>query len=668
MILNFAQGAGAYVAYGLSTDTKPASRTTGSLFIETDTDNTYISDGVDWLLPVNKKTIKALGDFPAPSAGVITLEDNTAYQISGSVDVSTNRFVVGVKNTIFGTDRSNDILMSSTTGSMFTMDNTTPKGNLIFDNLTLQATAGALLNVSGGTTDQVTFITTTISNTVSGGTISGVGFSIRTSSISSAFSSTGFEFTGTNLSFVLRDSTVANNAGIAFDLSGATFTSSVLISRAFVVANASQTFLDATSTTVTIAGQVALSVFSGAGTYFTGVTGETASWLFSNNQGVTNTLIPNSALANTAVASLSGANTGDNATNSQYSGLAADIALKAPLASPTFTGTVTLPNDTIALAKIQNIGTGKVLGRSTAASGDIEELTLGANMTLIAGVLNSIGVGGGGVWSSITGTLSNQTDLQSVLDMKQNSVLGVSSTEIGYLDGVTSSVVSINNTQVLSNKTLVTPSVASFAQAQHTHQNGAGGGQLAGSSIFTMVGGQIQTSVLGTGTASSTTFLRGDSTWATPSGGSDPFVAKLILGSSVRTGSTTPVDLTGMSFAYDTNSKYAIDIYARVNPIAATTGCGFGIRATTVVPQIAITTLHQLANTGTLSGGNARASDSIIGVSSGFPTAAVYNPVYGGGMLMTGSVAGTAQFIFRSEVAGGSVVCGEGTMIRAHKF
>ena len=83
--------------------------------------------------------------------------------------------------------------------------------------------------------------------------------------------------------------------------------------------------------------------------------------------------------------------------------------------------------------------------------------------------------GGTPTWGSVTGTLSNQTDLQSVLDTKQNSVLGVSDTEIGYLDGITSSVVSISNTQTLSNKTLVTPSIASFAQAQHNHQDGVGG-------------------------------------------------------------------------------------------------------------------------------------------------------------------------------------------------
>jgi len=78
------------------------------------------------------------------------------------------------------------------------------------------------------------------------------------------------------------------------------------------------------------------------------------------------------------------------------------------------------------------------------------------------------GGGGGGTWGSITGTLSDQTDLQSALDAKQATITGaattidtedltvsralvsdgsgkvavsdVTATELGYLDGVTSAV------------------------------------------------------------------------------------------------------------------------------------------------------------------------------------------------------------------------------------
>lgn len=44
----------------------------------------------------------------------------------------------------------------------------------------------------------------------------------------------------------------------------------------------------------------------------------------------------------------------------------------------------------VTFAKMQNIATSRVLGRSTASSGAIEELSLGSNLTLVAGVLNAV--------------------------------------------------------------------------------------------------------------------------------------------------------------------------------------------------------------------------------------------------------------------------------------
>ena len=84
--------------------------------------------------------------------------------------------------------------------------------------------------------------------------------------------------------------------------------------------------------------------------------------------------------------------------------------------------------------------------------------------------------GGGAAWGSITGTLSDQTDLQSALDGKQATITGaattidtedltasralvsdgsgkvavsdVTSTELGYLDGVTSAVQTQINSKI----------------------------------------------------------------------------------------------------------------------------------------------------------------------------------------------------------------------------
>ena len=69
------------------------------------------------------------------------------------------------------------------------------------------------------------------------------------------------------------------------------------------------------------------------------------------------------------------------------------LNLKANLASPTFTGTVTVPNSSFALAKLANVATARILGRNTAASGVIEELTAATAKTVLALVKADVGLG-----------------------------------------------------------------------------------------------------------------------------------------------------------------------------------------------------------------------------------------------------------------------------------
>jgi hypothetical protein len=69
-----------------------------------------------------------------------------------------------------------------------------------------------------------------------------------------------------------------------------------------------------------------------------------------------------------------------------------------------------------------------------------------------------------------------------------------------------------------ASSTLTAPTIASFANATHSHQNAAGGGTLDAAAI---AAGTVATARLGSGTANSSTFLRGDQTWATPAGSGD---------------------------------------------------------------------------------------------------------------------------------------------------
>jgi hypothetical protein len=161
--------------------------------------------------------------------------------------------------------------------------------------------------------------------------------------------------------------------------------------------------------------------------------------------------------------------------------------------------------------------------------------------------------------------------------------------------------------------------------------------------------------------------LTGPITTHSHSGGADPFLAKLILLVDKPTGANvTPVTL-GLSFNYEANSRYIIDIYALVAPTAATTGCGFMIDVSSVVSYVGTFVSHQLAASGTLSGAASIGDLAVTssGVSSGM-VGTGSNFVYGGGLLITGANAGTATFYFRSETTA-VTTCKAGTVIRIMK-
>lgn len=141
--------------------------------------------------------------------------------------------------------------------------------------------------------------------------------------------------------------------------------------------------------------------------------------------------------------------------------------------------------------------------------------------------------------------------------------------------------------------------------------------------------------------------LTGEISSHTHAGSTPPTVATL-AGDQATGANVTPVTLTGLVFNYVANSKYRIWFMGRVQPGAATTGCGFQFDLSSAVTAIDVLFYHQLAVTGTLSGGHSIADDASVGVSSGMPATSTY-PVNGTGLLVTGANAGTAQLRLRSE-------------------
>ena len=151
----------------------------------------------------------------------------------------------------------------------------------------------------------------------------------------------------------------------------------------------------------------------------------------------------------------------------------------------------------------------------------------------------------------------------------------------------------------------------------------------------------------GGGSPPDTTFLA-TRTWVQSLPNTYTLVAK--LANDAATGAnTTPISLTGLVFTYEANSTYRINFYGRISSAANTTGCGFQFDLSSAVTTVTLEFFHQLANTGTLTGGSSIADDASAGVSSGVPANGGIYPVMGHGILITGANTGTAQLRYRSE-------------------
>lgn len=97
-----------------------------------------------------------------------------------------------------------------------------------------------------------------------------------------------------------------------------------------------------------------------------------------------------------------------------------DVSGAAPLASPSFTGTVTSPNLVSSSANAASTGTIRLANGDSVSFrnyGNTADLPLGVNSSNQL-TFNGSAVGGSATWGSITGTLSSQTDLNTALSGK----------------------------------------------------------------------------------------------------------------------------------------------------------------------------------------------------------------------------------------------------------
>lgn len=95
----------------------------------------------------NTVVVYTLADLPTPVAGIITLLDNTEYFFANSVDIGTNRFIMGDNTTVYGNGSLGNSITYTGTGILFTAIDKTIG---IFD-IKLTAATGTLFAFSDST-------------------------------------------------------------------------------------------------------------------------------------------------------------------------------------------------------------------------------------------------------------------------------------------------------------------------------------------------------------------------------------------------------------------------------------------------------------------------------------------------------------------------------------
>ncbi|MCK6381877.1 MAG: hypothetical protein L6Q54_11620 [Leptospiraceae bacterium] len=230
--------------------------------------------------PANYKLVKTLGDLPVPVGSVITLQDNYTYQISGTINLGTNRIQLGVSNTIFGQDKSDDKLIYTGTGNMFTSGG----NDFSFRNFLIYCPSGTVFNCVGLSTTLTQIQNCIFYQSQNIGTFD----TGKLVAISENYFSNSKELTilGTVEHVIIYDNNIDDvTSGTVLSIPSGTYVS-ILISRNHVHITSSGVMFNISNALTITSGALTHNTLVGNGTYLTGLLKSNVSWLILANKGI----------------------------------------------------------------------------------------------------------------------------------------------------------------------------------------------------------------------------------------------------------------------------------------------------------------------------------------------------------------------------------------------
>lgn len=260
-----------------------------SAFTKTQANFNELFTSVDALKqPTQQVIVNVLADFPAPVAGIISLNQDTQYLIGADINVGTNTINIPDRTSVSGIESIAITLTYTGTGDMFTSTDSTIR----VSRLQIICATGRFINWNDslGKVIRLNDLGITCDRW---GLITGVSSSMRLTNVSpTTTSTTGLIFSGTFLAFLYQASLANVTAGTLLDLGTSVFTS-FHVSNVIATIPAGTTFLSGVTGSGNISvggtGSVLATTITGTGTRLNNISVDDALWQFLLNDDIADT-------------------------------------------------------------------------------------------------------------------------------------------------------------------------------------------------------------------------------------------------------------------------------------------------------------------------------------------------------------------------------------------